>query len=124
MCPLAKAPDVDAAHALLGPISRAAIDFQVFGDVPPLPTCTLAEAVEALRVVEGAPDDETTDPETGVKHWTIRTRPAPRLIAAAIAARDYSSSPAGAPGDPIVVISDAEHPGYVKALYCFRHKGE
>ena len=111
----ASAERVNAAHALLGPICRAAIDFTVFGDVPPLPTGTLAEAVAALGVVDAAPKDEKINPETGAVTYTIRSRPAPRLIAAALAARDWSSSPAGAPADPIVVIPDDEHPGKTAA---------
>ncbi len=114
--------DVERAHKLLGPICRAAIDFTVFGDVPPAPRCSLEEAVEALRVVEAAPDNETTDPETGAKTRTIRTRPAPRLIAAAIAARDWASEPSGVDIPPIVVVPDAEHPGHVKGLFCIRFK--
>lgn len=113
--------DVERARKLLGPINMAAVEFSVFGRVPAPATCSLEEAVAALRLVEAAPDVREPDGKGGYS-TVIVCRPAPRLIAAALAARDWPSSPAGEPGDPIVVVPDADHPGHVKGLFCIRFK--
>lgn len=113
-CPAIELPSVEQAREIAAAFNGPTMDNIVRSEPGTAPSYTLLELALALHVLDRTPPERVT--ADGVTHSTVFVRPAARLAAAVIVARDYDAADACGAA-PILFIEDPKDRAKVKGVF-------